>query len=151
MSPQHAKRPTAEDVVRVARNWIGTPYHHQASLRGVGTDCLGLVRGIWRDLYQREAEMPPRYTRDWAEASGRETMLEAARRHMIEKQLADAAAGNVVVFRLRDGAVAKHAGVLTGLDTMIHAQEGAPAAEVVLCRWWKRRIAGVFAFPGVES
>ena len=70
---------------------------------------------------------------------------------MIEKQLADAAAGDVVVFRLRDGAVAKHAGVLTGPDTMIHAQEGAPAAEVVLCRWWKRRIAGVFAFPGVES
>ena len=54
------ERPTAEDVVRVARNWIGTPYHHQASLRGVDTDCLGLVREIWRDLYQREAEMPPR-------------------------------------------------------------------------------------------
>ena len=70
MSPHPAKRPTAEHVVRVARGWIGTPYHHQASLRGVGTDCLGLVRGVWRDLYQREAEMPPRYTRDWAEASG---------------------------------------------------------------------------------
>ena len=28
--------------------WIGTPYRHQASLKGVGCDCLGLVRGVWR-------------------------------------------------------------------------------------------------------
>ena len=35
-------------IVRLARSWIGTPYHHQASVRGVGTDCIGLVRGVWR-------------------------------------------------------------------------------------------------------
>ncbi len=32
---------TREDIVRAARGWIGTPYRHQASLKGVGTDCLG--------------------------------------------------------------------------------------------------------------
>lgn len=34
----------AADIVAAARGWIGTPYLHQASLKGVGTDCLGLVR-----------------------------------------------------------------------------------------------------------
>jgi cell wall-associated NlpC family hydrolase len=33
-------------IVAEARTWIGTPYRHQASLKGVGCDCLGLVRGV---------------------------------------------------------------------------------------------------------
>ena len=28
----------AEAVIAAARGWIGTPYLHQASLKGVGTD-----------------------------------------------------------------------------------------------------------------
>lgn len=34
------------DIVARARAWIGTPYEHQASCRGAGTDCLGLLRGL---------------------------------------------------------------------------------------------------------
>ncbi|MEE8633091.1 MAG: hypothetical protein V3S93_01305 [Methyloceanibacter sp.] len=49
-----------------ARGWLGTPYHHQASVKGVGCDCLGLVRGLWRELCGPEPEAMPRYTRDWA-------------------------------------------------------------------------------------
>ena len=37
-------------VISVARSWLGTPYHDQASLRGVGCDCLGLARGVWREV-----------------------------------------------------------------------------------------------------
>ncbi len=72
------------DIVLLARAWLGTPYHHQASCRGAGADCIGLIRGIYRELYGREAQALPAYTRDWAEASGQETLLAAARRHLIE-------------------------------------------------------------------
>lgn len=138
----------ADKIVRVARGWIGTPYHHQASVRGVGADCLGLVRGVWRELYGREAEAPPPYSRDWAEASGCETMLEAAARHLTAIAPAEAGAGDVVVFRLRAGTVAKHAAIMTGKTTMVHAMEGGPATEVALSPWWRRRIAAAFSFPG---
>ena len=37
-------------IVAAARGWLGTPYRHQASVRGEGADCLGLVRGVWREL-----------------------------------------------------------------------------------------------------
>ena len=37
-------------AVEIARDWIGTRYEHQASLKGEGADCLGLVRGVWREL-----------------------------------------------------------------------------------------------------
>ena len=53
-------------VVDAARLWLGTPYVHQASVRGSGSDCLGLIRGVWRDLYGAEPEAPPAYTADWA-------------------------------------------------------------------------------------
>jgi NlpC/P60 family putative phage cell wall peptidase len=141
---------TGADVVRIARGWLGTPYHHQASERGVGTDCLGLVRGVWRELYGREAEVALAYTRDWAEASGRETMLEAAARHLVAVAREDCRAGDVLVFRLRPGMAAKHAAILAGPDAFIHAMEGVPVAEVALSPWWRRRIAACFSFPGIE-
>jgi NlpC/P60 family putative phage cell wall peptidase len=147
MDPAYA----AKDVVRLARAWIGTPYHHQASRVGVGADCLGLVRGVWRQLHGSEAEAAPPYSRDWAEASGCETLLEAARRHLVEIAPDAARPGDVVVFRLRPATVAKHTAILATGETMIHAMEGGPAAEVALSPWWRRRIAGAFRFPGIIS
>ncbi len=142
-----AERVVATRAVALARSWIGTPYHHQASLKGIGADCLGLVRGVWRDLYRRDADVAASYSADWAEASGIETMLEGAARHLIECDHRWFAPGDVVVFRLRAGTVAKHAAIVASETTMIHAMEGGPASEVALTAWWRRRIAGAFRFP----
>lgn len=136
-------------IVTLARTWLGTPYHHQASLKGAGADCVGLIRGIWRELYGRDAEATPAYTRDWAEAAGRETLLEAARRHLVEIDPGTAVPGDVLVYRYRGSAVAKHAAILATPDTMIHAMEGAPVCEVSLSPWWRRRLAGAFRFPSL--
>jgi NlpC/P60 family putative phage cell wall peptidase len=150
MTEPHAKRPiVAGDIVCLARGWIGTPYHHQSSVKGVGTDCLGLVRGVYRELFGFEAEIPPAYSRDWAEANGTETMLDAARRHLVPVEFYKAGPGSVIVFRLRPGMVAKHTGIVASAGTMIHATEGAPVSEVALTRWWRRRMAAAFDFPGV--
>lgn len=139
------------DVIAAARAWLGTPYHHQASLCGVGSDCLGLIRGVYRTLYGCEAEPVPAYSRDWAEAEGRETMLEAARRHLIEKPIDDLCGGDVVLFRIFDHGVVKHAGLMTDGGHFIHAMEGRPVSEVAMTRWWRRRLAGVFSFPSFEG
>jgi NlpC/P60 family putative phage cell wall peptidase len=142
---------TRSRIVRIARAWVGTPYHHQASAFGVGTDCIGLVRGIFRELYGRDPETAPAYTRDWAEAAGCETLLKAARRHLLEIAPDAALPGDVLVFRYRTAMVAKHAGVMTGPAAMVHAMEGAPVTEVVISPWWRRRIAGAFAFPALDT
>ncbi len=142
---------TRDDVVRLARAWVGTPYHHQASVRGLGTDCLGLVRGVWRELCGREAEIVGTYSRDWAEATGRESLLDEARRQLIEIDARAAGPGDILVFRLRKGSVAKHAAIMTTETAMVHAMEGGSAAEVAIGPWWRRRIAGAFSFPEVGS
>ena len=140
---------TRGEIVRIARSWIGTPYHHQASVAGVGTDCLGLVRGIWRALYGAEPAPTPLYSRDWVEASNRETLLDAARQYLIAVRNGEMRPGDVLIFRFKHNLPAKHVAVLATEGSMIHAMEGAPVAEVSLVPWWRRRIAGVFSFPGV--
>lgn len=91
---------TRDAIVIEARAWIGTRYRHQASVKGVGCDCLGLVRGVWRNCIGTEPEMPPPYAPDWAEASGDEAMANAAMRHLVPVARDDIGGGDVLLVSL---------------------------------------------------
>jgi NlpC/P60 family putative phage cell wall peptidase len=139
-------------IVARARAWIGTPYRHQSSCRGAGTDCLGLLRGLWRETLGPEPEAVPAYTPDWSEPAHTEDLLAAAGRNLLPVAREDARPGDVLVLRMRDGGVAKHVGILAastrGDATLIHAYSGQGVVESPLTPAWARRIAGVFRFPG---
>lgn len=139
-----------DDVVAEARRWIGTPYRHQASLRGAGADCLGLLRGVWRAVIGPEPEAMPAYSRDWSEASGEERLMLAARRWLEELAVDPPHPGDVLLFRMRDGSVAKHLGIVGQggrQASLIHAYSGHGVVESPLSAPWTRRIAGRFRFP----
>lgn len=139
---------TGERVLALAEGWIGTPYRHQASLKGVGCDCLGLISGIWRDLYGHEPELPPPYAPDWAERGGEDRLMAAAKRHFpAVAGLEEARPGDLLLFRWRADAAAKHLGILAGPQHFIHAYEQAAVVRSALVPGWRRRIAGVFRFP----
>ncbi len=138
------------EVVAVARSWIGTPYVHQASCKGAGCDCLGLLRGIWRHFYGAEPERVPSYTADWAEPQGEERLLAAALRHLDCKPTLHAASGDILLFRMRDGAIAKHLGVASRVGeapSFIHAYSGHGVLESSFSEPWARRVVARFAFP----
>lgn len=137
-------------VVDVARGWIGTPYVHQASVKGAGCDCLGLLRGVWREVLGAEPERVPAYSMDWSEPQGDERLWQAAKRHLLVKPVAQAAPGDVLLFRMRDGSVAKHVGLQarTGRNaSFIHAYSGHGVVESALSAPWARRVVARFAFP----
>lgn len=139
-----------ERIVAAARGWVGTPYRHQAACRGAGCDCLGLVRGVWREICGAEPERPPAYSMDWSEPARQEALWQAAARHLVAKPLCDEAAGDVILFRMREGSVAKHLGVVAELGaraTFIHAYSGHGVVETALSAPWRRRIVARFAFP----
>lgn len=140
---------TREIIVAQTRGWIGTPYRHQASLKGVGCDCLGLVRGVWRAVIGDEPECAPPYAPDWAEASSGEPLADAAGRHLMAIDRDSFAEGDVLLFRWRNNLPAKHAAIVTAADLMVHAHDGAAVTEVALAPWWRRRLAYAFRFPGV--
>lgn len=140
-----------ERVVAVARGWLGTPYRHQASARGAGADCLGLVRGVWRDVCGAEPELPPAYSEDWAEAAHEERLWAAALRHLLPVSVPGA--GDVLLFRMRAGGVAKHLGIAAlagGGPSFIHAYSGHGVVESPLSTPWARRVVARFAFPDMR-
>ena len=135
-------------IVRCARSWIGTPYHHQAALRGVGCDCVGLIRGVMAELRVAAPRVVPDYSPDWGDASGTEGLVAAADRYLVPIDPADARAGDVVGFRWRRNGVVKHCGILTTREAMVHAIEGAGVQEVTLSAY-RRRLAVAYRLPGV--
>jgi NlpC/P60 family putative phage cell wall peptidase len=138
-------------IIAEARGWIGTPYMHQASLKGIGCDCLGLVRGVWRAVIGEEPERAPPYAPDWAEASKGEPLAAAAARHLLAVPPDVFEPGDVVLFRWRANLAAKHAAIVTSSDTMVHAHGGAAVAEVAIAPWWRRRLAYAFRFPAAKA
>ena len=142
-------------VIATARRWLGTPYHDQASLRGVGCDCLGLVRGVWRDLCGDEPETPPPYSPSWAESLRQETLALAAGRHLQPLTLTEVQLGDVLLFRWREHLPAKHCAILSDAagaePRIIHAYWGRAVVESWMGTWWRRRLAAVFRWPGCEN
>lgn len=137
-------------LVTLARGWIGTPYLHQASCKGAGCDCLGLLLGLWREhLGGLPAEVPA-YTQDWSESAGDERLWRAAAAHLVPRLIQDAAPGDVLLFRMRDRAVAKHLGIQTEVGPtprFLHAYSGRGVTEGALTPPWARRVVARFAFP----
>lgn len=137
-------------ILAEARDWIGTPYRHQASAKGAGCDCLGLVRGVWRALYGDEPERAPAYTPDWAERTGAETLIEAARRYLRALPLDEAAPGDVLLFRMHTQSPAKHCAVLDEDARIIHAYWGRAVVRSRFAPWWRARCVAAFCFPDVS-
>jgi NlpC/P60 family putative phage cell wall peptidase len=141
---------TRDMIVAEARLWVGTPYLHQSSCRGAGTDCLGLIRGVWRTLIGDEPETVPPYSADWSEPNHEEALLTAATRWLIPKDIRSTDLGDVLVFRMSAGSVAKHLGISSIQNnncTVIHAYSGHSVIETSLSLPWAKRIVGRFEFP----
>ena len=143
-----------EAALAEAMTWIGTPYQHQASAKDLGCDCLGLVRGIWRALYGEEPQAVPPYRADWAEVSRHESLLDAARRWLVEIPIETACPGDVVLFRMSPEAAVKHCAVISDAGPpgrIVHAYWGRAVTESWLGDWWRSRRVAAFAFPDRED
>lgn len=134
-------------VLNDAKNWLDTPYQHQASQCGAGTDCLGFVRGIYRGLYGKEPQTIPPYTPDWAEQCGEETLLNAARIWLCPISNPLVQPGDVLLFRMTPQSPCKHIAILTAPDIITHAYWGRAVVESHFVPYWKRRWVHSFAFP----
>lgn len=138
-------------TVERARDWIGTPYVHQARRRGAGCDCLGLILGLWAEQGGALPDLPP-YSRDWSEPQGEERLWNAARRLLVSRDDAPCQEGQILLFRMRRDAVAKHLGIVSAAGAaprFIHAMTGRGVIESALTPPWARRVVARFEFPPI--
>jgi len=147
MAVRLSRDETRARALEIAQGWIGTPYRHQASRKGVGCDCLGLLIGIWRELYGQMAPVRLTYSPDWAETSSGEPLLEALRARCGELHLSEMRPGDILAFRWQAGSAAKHLALMASENRIIHAYEGHAVTVSAFVPSWRRRVAGVFAFP----
>lgn len=136
-------------VLLEAQRWIGTPYRHQSRTCGVGTDCLGLVIGVWSALYEHHPEIPSDYAIDWAIGCGAEDdpLHAAATRHCRSIAVNHAMPGDLLTLRWMANQPSRHLAIVGLNDTIIHAYERHGVIVSTLVPFWRRRISGAFVFP----
>ena len=102
--------PARAAIVAAAREWIGTPYHNCADVKGVGVDCGMLLVRVYVDLGLVEPFDPRPYSPDWHLHRGEERYLGhlLARAHGVARP----APGDIVLFRY--GRCYSHGGIVTG-------------------------------------
>lgn len=118
--------PTRGELVAAeARAWIGTPFRWQASQKGVGCDCKGLVWGVARELGYPEADSLYAHVADYAPERPVPTSLLKEGLAAVFDPVSDMRAGDVLLLRIRQGAPAGHLAIVASVDTAIHAQIGS--------------------------
>jgi len=144
---------TRAEIIKEARSWVDTAWHHQASLRGVGCDCIGLIRGIYKNITGIEfqgiinyAQTPFFYCRD-------ERLYPELQKHLVEIPVEDAIAGDIVTFSYRDRFPDHHLGIIMDDGFFVHASCDPGVNRVIVTRYdeqWKERTRHAFRFPGVK-
>lgn len=149
------QRSTGKEIQRAARDWIGTPFQHQQSLKGAGVDCVGLILGVGRELGVLDispAAWAPFAAYSRSPNPGR--MRRAMRRFLIEdkRELFDIPSpGSIGWFGWRDGLPMHLAivGRFEGRATMIHAfAQLGKCVENSIDATWLNRVDSWWQFPG---
>ncbi len=151
-------------IINEARTWLGTPFHHQGRVKGVGVDCIGLIIGVGRAV----GTLPETFD---ATGYGREPHNHSLPKGMVKHltikcsviedvegcgcgkkhkyaELDRARHGDILLFRfLREP---QHVGFYTRDNTIIHAYDGSEkCVEHRLDDKWKKRVVAIYEWPGV--
>lgn len=141
------------DLIAEARTWLGTPWIHQASLKGVGSDCIGLVLGVAMACGVPNAaafKADPRF-QGYGRQPDPRMLLKACAEYFDPVDPAQAQVGDVLLIRYAEEPM--HFALVTSLDPpyMIHALGSlGRVAEHGLDAVWRSRVMRAFAYKGVE-
>ena len=120
-----------QDIIIEAKEWLGTKWQHQASLKQVACDCVGLVRGVYRELTGIDVNIAIDYPASWHLFKKEERLYDEAKRHMVEITKDEVRPGDVLVFGFYDHP-ASHVGILTSHDTFIHSYQDIVVVVVLI-------------------
>jgi cell wall-associated NlpC family hydrolase len=138
---------TRSEIVQAARAWLGTPFHHQACVKGRGADCAGLAKGIALELGiitpEQALAIPANYKAHPDPAVMRAT-LEAYMLPVWPAQLGD------WLWLAATGKQPTHMAMVASDATMIHAHaESGAVVEHALRPAHTRTAKGAYSYRGV--
>lgn len=153
-----------EQIIAAARDWLGTPYHHAARIKGHGVDCGQLIIAAFIDSGAVDHFDTEKYTPDWHLHRSEEKYLGYLNAHLspvdddqrsVAQRLIDDPAwsvpgGDVLAFRV--GRCYSHGGIVTRWPYFIHSYLPAGIVEEVDIRGtpMAQRPCRVYTFEGYE-
>lgn len=130
---------TREDIVKEAKEWIGTPWHHCSSSKGKGCDCVGLVVGVVNALGM-ECYKTENYTR----VPQGNSLIEEIEKRFARIEPSEIMPGDVLVFKLTHNGPPCHVAYKSENSHMIHAS--LRVNKVVECEigYWSNRLVAAY-------
>lgn len=151
---------TRQQVVDVAREYLGTPWKHQAALKGVGIDCVNLLACVAYECGLGDAR--PLARNEEFRAYGREplpdVLFAGCDEYLDRIPLSDATLADILLMRVPRGAYPQHFALVSRLDEegkpyyMIHATSAAPrrVVENRIDDAIRARVIRAYRFKGLE-
>lgn len=113
---------TRDQIVAEARSWIHTPFIWQASLKGVGCDCKGLMVGIARELGMPEAETIDARIDNYEHTFSPDRLLAGLEATLIRVDRAQP--GDLIAMPMGPQPGPRHLAVLTESGRILHSMGG---------------------------
>ena len=134
-----------QKILQITREWLGTPYHHQESQKGIGCDCLGLILGVRREVYNvGDPEPVPNYSPSWGDHRTDDPLLNFGEKYFLKVK--EPKIGDILLFRMRPNIAVKHCAILSDKG-IIHSYSNHVVREEHFSNWWKKRLVASFQFP----
>ena len=142
---------TREQVIQEAREWIGTPWHHQACVKGEGADCAMFIVGVALNtglMTEEQTEMVPAYPKDWHLHNEESMLIPIVEQFdVVQIPVEEAVPGDIIMFKVAK--CESHLGLLTEEGWFIHAFSSVKVNRVIESRLddrWKRRLTRAYRF-----
>jgi NlpC/P60 family putative phage cell wall peptidase len=132
-------------IVAEAREWKETPFHWEASVKGVGCDCKGLVAGVARALGRPEGDALEAHARAYSRRVDERALKRGLQRLFDEVAVAEP--GDILLLPV--AGKAQHMAIYTGEGRMIHTARGLhKVIEVPVGK--SRPIDSIWTWRGLE-
>lgn len=104
-------------LVMAAHNWLNTPYHHKARIKGAGVDCAQLLIGVYAEAGLIEPFDTGDYPPDWMLHREEERFLAWVNQYLVEVETP--LPGDVAIWRF--GRSFSHGAIVVDWPLFIHA------------------------------
>lgn len=107
------------EIIRAAKQWLGTPYHHRARVKKAGADCAMFPLAVYQECgVIPTAFSPPAYSMQWHLHKSQEMYLQTIVPFCAEKSC-DPLPGDFVIFKF--GRAFSHGAIVIDWPEIIHS------------------------------
>lgn len=143
-----------DTIIEKAKEWVDTPYHHHAKIKGVGVDCAMLVLAIAYEsglVSKEQYDNPPKYSSQWHIHNDEELLMSILAGFNCEEIPVDSIQpGDIVAFQY--GRTTSHLGIMISKTQFVHARMDFKKVVInTLNTEFTKRLTHAYKFPGVDN